>query len=66
MAVGTGVRVVVCVGVGPVAVSVGVAVTVRVAVALGDGVVDVLIKPGADLWVRVTPEAWLAAHQACR
>jgi NADH-quinone oxidoreductase subunit C len=38
----------------------------RLSAVLGDGVVDVLIKPGVDLWVRVTPEAWVAAHQACR
>jgi NADH-quinone oxidoreductase subunit C len=26
--------------------------------SLGDGVVDVVLEPGRDLWVRVAPEAW--------
>ena len=33
---------------------------------LGDGVVEHHIRPGDDLWVRVTPEAWVEAARVCR
>jgi len=33
---------------------------------LGEGVVDSLVKPGDDVWVRVTTEAWRAAGLALR
>ena len=34
--------------------------------ALGDSVVDVLVKPGDDLWIRVATDAWRAAGLAIR
>ena len=34
--------------------------------ALGDALVDSVIRPGADLWVRVTTEAWADAGRAVR
>lgn len=34
--------------------------------ALGDALVDSLVKPGDDLWVRVRTDAWRAAGQALR
>ena len=33
---------------------------------LGDGVVDSLVKPGDDVWVRVKIDAWRAAGMALR
>jgi len=33
---------------------------------LGDGVVEHHIRPNDDLWVRVTPEAWVEAGRVCR
>jgi NADH-quinone oxidoreductase subunit C len=33
---------------------------------LGDGVVDSLVKPGDDVWVRVKTESWRAAGMALR
>jgi NADH-quinone oxidoreductase subunit C len=34
--------------------------------ALGDGLVDSLVKPGDDMWVRVRTDAWRAAGLALR
>ena len=34
--------------------------------ALGAGLVDSLVKPGDDVWLRVRPEAWLAAGLVLR
>jgi NADH-quinone oxidoreductase subunit C len=34
--------------------------------ALGEGVVDVLVKPGDDMWIRVSTDAWRAAGLAIR
>jgi NADH-quinone oxidoreductase subunit C len=34
--------------------------------ALGDGLVDSLVKPGDDVWVRVRPSAWRAAGLTLR
>ena len=34
--------------------------------ALGDAVIDVLLKPGDDLWVRIAADAWVAAVRTCR
>lgn len=34
--------------------------------ALGDGLIDSLVKPGDDVWVRVRPDAWRAAGLALR
>ena len=34
--------------------------------ALGDAVVDVLVKPGDDLWIRVSTDAWRRAGLAIR
>lgn len=34
--------------------------------ALGDALVDVVLKPGDDLWVRVRTDSWLAAGLALR
>jgi NADH-quinone oxidoreductase subunit C len=34
--------------------------------ALGDALLDVVLKPGDDLWVRVRTDAWLAAGLALR
>ena len=34
--------------------------------ALGDGVVDTLVKPGDDLWIRVSTDAWRRAGLAVR
>jgi NADH-quinone oxidoreductase subunit C len=33
---------------------------------LGDGVVEHWVRPGDDVWVRVTPEAWRQAGEVCR
>jgi NADH-quinone oxidoreductase subunit C len=33
---------------------------------LGEGLVDSLVKPGDDLWVRVTRDAWREAGLVCR
>jgi len=34
--------------------------------ALGTGIVETLLKPGDDLWIRVAPESWRAAGLAAR
>jgi NADH-quinone oxidoreductase subunit C len=34
--------------------------------SLGDGVVDSVVKPGDDLWIRVSTQAWRAAGLALR
>ena len=34
--------------------------------ALGDAVVDVLLKPGDDLWVRVRTDSWVATGEALK
>jgi NADH-quinone oxidoreductase subunit C len=34
--------------------------------ALGDGLIDSLVKPGRDVWVRVRTDAWRAAGMALR
>ena len=34
--------------------------------SLGEGVVDSLVKPGDDVWVRVKTDAWRAAGMALR
>ncbi len=33
---------------------------------LGDGLIETHIKPGLDVWVRVSPEAWVRAAEVCR
>ena len=33
---------------------------------LGTAVVDTLVKPGDDIWVRVTTESWRASIQALK
>jgi NADH-quinone oxidoreductase subunit C len=38
----------------------------RITEALGDGIVDHHIRPGDDLWVRVTREAWQEAGRVAR
>jgi NADH-quinone oxidoreductase subunit C len=38
----------------------------RLRESLGEGVVDSLVKPGDDVWVRVTADAWRAAGMALR
>jgi NADH-quinone oxidoreductase subunit C len=38
----------------------------RLQTALGDAVVGSHLVPGDDLWVRISTEAWVAAHRAAR
>ena len=38
----------------------------RSAAALGDAIVDVLLKPGDDLWVRVRTDSWVATGEALK
>jgi NADH-quinone oxidoreductase subunit C len=38
----------------------------RLRSALGDAVLDVVLQPGRDLWVRVRTDAWRAAGEAAR
>jgi hypothetical protein len=35
----------------------------RILEALGDGVVDSLLKPNDDMWIRVTAESWRATAE---
>jgi NADH-quinone oxidoreductase subunit C len=38
----------------------------EVRAALGDAIVDVLLKPGDDLWVRVRTDSWVATGEALK
>ena len=35
-------------------------------ITLGSAVVDTLVKPGDDIWVRVTTDSWCASIQALK
>jgi len=41
-------------------------IVARFTAALGDAVVDSLVKPGDDVWIRVRTDAWRAAGDAAR
>ena len=42
------------------------AMVAAIRTTLGTAVVDTLVKPGDDIWVRVTTEAWCASIQALK
>ena len=38
----------------------------EIASEMGDGVVETFVKPGDDVWVRVTRESWVATAEALK
>ena len=42
------------------------AMVAAIRTTLGAAVVDTLVKPGDDIWVRVTTESWRASIQALK